>query len=214
MKKHFRLAALLVALVMLAGLVSGCGGGGEEKKAADANEIVIGGNLELSGPVATFGTAMKNGPEMYFEEVNAAGGVLGKKIKFNVMDNKSDATEAANVATRLITQDKVVAVMGAATSGNTMGFMQVATDNKVPIITPSGTALEVTVDPNTKKVRDYVFRTCFIDPFQGIVMANFATNDLKDKTAVLYVDNQSPYAKGLAQFFKDSCIKQRGKIVG
>ncbi|ABO50753.1 amino acid/amide ABC transporter substrate-binding protein, HAAT family [Desulforamulus reducens MI-1] len=214
MKKHFRLAALLVALVMLAGLVSGCGGGGEEKKAADANEIVIGGNLELSGPVATFGTAMKNGAEMYFEEVNAAGGVLGKKIKFNVMDNKSDATEAANVATRLITQDKVVAVMGAATSGNTMGFMQVATDNKVPIITPSGTALEVTVDPNTKKVRDYVFRTCFIDPFQGIVMANFATNDLKAKTAVLYVDNQSPYAKGLAQFFKDSFIKQGGKIVG
>ncbi len=213
--KKFRLYALLTAVVMLAALVVGCGagGGGEEKKAAEAKEIIIGGNLELSGAVATFGTAMKNGAQLYFDEVNAAGGVLGKQIKFEVLDNKSDATEAANAATRLITQDKAVAIMGAATSGNTMGYMQVATDNKVPIITPSGTALDVTVDPNTKKVRDYVFRTCFIDPFQGIVMANFATNDLKAKTAVLYVDNQSPYAKGLAQFFEESFIKQGGQIV-
>ncbi|SHJ95705.1 ABC transporter substrate-binding protein [Desulforamulus aeronauticus] len=211
--KKFRLYALLTAVVMLAALVVGCGAGGEEKKAADAKEIIIGGNLELSGAVATFGTAMKNGAQLYFDEVNAAGGVLGKQIKFEVLDNKSDATEAANAATRLITQDKAVAIMGAATSGNTMGYMQVATDNKVPIITPSGTALDVTVDPNTKKVRDYVFRTCFIDPFQGIVMANFATNDLKAKTAVLYVDNQSPYAKGLAQFFEESFIKQGGQIL-
>ena len=214
--KKFRLYGLLTALVMLVALVTGCGGsgdGGTEQKAADAKEIIIGGNLELSGAVATFGTAMKNGAELYFDEVNAAGGVLGKQIKFVVMDNKSDATEAANVATRLITQDKAVAIMGAATSGNTMGYMQVATDNKVPIITPSGTALDVTVDPNTKKVRDYVFRTCFIDPFQGIVMANFATNDLKAKTAVLYIDNQSPYAKGLAQFFEESFTKQGGKIL-
>ena len=211
--KKFRLYALLTAVVMLAALVVGCGAGGEEKKAADAKEIIIGGNLELSGAVATFGTAMKNGAQLYFDEVNAAGGVLGKQINFEVLDNKSDATEAANAATRLITQDKAVAIMGAATSGNTMGYMQVATDNKVPIITPSGTALDVTVDPNTKKVRDYVFRTCFIDPFQGIVMANFATNDLKAKTAVLYVDNQSPYAKGLAQFFEESFIKQGGQIL-
>lgn len=198
---------------MLTALLAGCGGGGTEQKAADANEIIIGGNLELSGAVATFGTAMKNGAELYFEEVNAAGGVLNKQIKFVVMDNKSDATEAANVATRLITQDKAVAIIGAATSGNTMGYMQVATDNKVPIITPSGTAIDVTVDPNTKKVRDYVFRTCFIDPFQGIVMANFAINDLQAKTAVLYVDNQSPYAKGLAQFFEENFIKLGGKIL-
>lgn len=211
--KKFRLYALFTALIMLTALLAGCGGGGTEQKAADANEIIIGGNLELSGAVATFGTAMKNGAELYFEEVNAAGGVLNKQIKFVVMDNKSDATEAANVATRLITQDKAVAIIGAATSGNTMGYMQVATDNKVPIITPSGTAIDVTVDPNTKKVRDYVFRTCFIDPFQGIVMANFAINDLQAKTAVLYVDNQSPYAKGLAQFFEENFIKLGGKIL-
>jgi branched-chain amino acid transport system substrate-binding protein len=87
MKKNTKLVALLLSLAMLIGLV-GCGSGGEEKKAADANEIIIGGNLELSGAVATYGATMKNGAELYFEEVNAAGGINGKKIKFLVMDNK------------------------------------------------------------------------------------------------------------------------------
>ncbi|RYD04573.1 hypothetical protein N752_14465 [Desulforamulus aquiferis] len=105
MRKNYRLLAVFVALVMLAGLVTGCGGGGEQK-AADAKEIVIGGNFEMSGNVATFGTAAVNGAKLYFEEVNAAGGVLDKQIKFVTLDNKSDATESANVATRLITQDK------------------------------------------------------------------------------------------------------------
>ncbi|AEF94160.1 Extracellular ligand-binding receptor [Desulfotomaculum nigrificans CO-1-SRB] len=216
MKRNTRIFALLAALTLFIGLLTGCGagGGGETKQAADAKEIIIGGNLELSGAVATFGTAIKNGAQLYFDEVNAAGGVLGKQIKFDVLDNKSDATEATNVATRLITQDKVVAIIGAATTGNTMGYMPVAIDAKIPIITPSGTALEVTVDPNTKKVRDYVFRTCFIDPFQGTAMANFAIKDLKAKTAVLYIDNNSPYSKGLAQFFEESFTKQGGKIVG
>ncbi|SHE36228.1 ABC transporter substrate-binding protein [Desulforamulus putei] len=214
--KKFRFVALLAAMAMLAALVAGCGGGGakEEKKAADANEIVIGGNFELSGNVATFGTAAANGAQLYFDEVNAAGGVLNKKIKFVNLDNKSDATEAANVATRLITQDKVVAILGATTSGDTLGFIQVATDNKIPVLTSSATNPDVTVDPNTKQVREYVFRACFIDPFQGTVMANFALKDLKAKTAVIYVDNNSPYSKGLAQFFKESFTKQGGKIVG
>ncbi|MEG6522133.1 ABC transporter substrate-binding protein [Desulfotomaculum sp. 1211_IL3151] len=213
--KKFRIFAILTMITLLTAFVTGCGGGAtEEKKAADATEIIIGGNLELSGAVATYGTALKNGAELYFDEVNAGEGVLGKQIKFKVLDNKSETTESTNVATRLITQDKAVAIFGAATSGNTMGAMQVAMDNKVPIITPSGTALEVTVDPNTNQVRDYVFRTCFIDPFQGIVMSNFASNELKAKTAVIYVDNQSPYAKGLAQFFEEAFVKQGGKIIG
>ncbi|MCL5780685.1 MAG: ABC transporter substrate-binding protein [Firmicutes bacterium] len=211
--KKFRFVALLAAMVMLVALVAGCGAK-EEKKAADANEIVIGGNFELSGNVATFGSAAANGAQLYFDEVNAAGGVLNKKIKFVNLDNKSDATEAANVATRLITQDKVVAILGATTSGNTLGFIQVATDNKIPVVSSSATNPDVTVDPNTKQVREYIFRACFIDPFQGTVMANFALKDLQAKTAVIYVDNNSPYSKGLAQFFKESFTKQGGKIVG
>ncbi|MCL5290580.1 MAG: ABC transporter substrate-binding protein [Bacillota bacterium] len=213
--KKFRFAAILAAMVMLVALVAGCGGGAkEEKKAADAAEIVIGGNFELSGNVATFGTAAANGAQLYFDEVNAAGGVLNKQIKFVSLDNKSDATEAANVATRMITQDKVVAILGATTSGDTLGFIQVAADNKIPVVTSSATNPDVTVDPNTKQVREYVFRACFIDPFQGTVMANFALKDLQAKTAVIYVDNNSPYSKGLAQFFKESFTKQGGQIVG
>lgn len=211
--KKFRFVALLAAMVMLVALVAGCGAK-EEKKAADANEIVIGGNFELSGNVATFGSAAANGAQLYFDEVNAAGGVLNKKIKFVNLDNKSDATEAANVATRLITQDKVVAILGATTSGDTLGFIQVAADNKIPVVSSSATNPDVTVDPNTKQVREYIFRACFIDPFQGTVMANFALKDLQAKTAVIYVDNNSPYSKGLAQFFKESFTKQGGKIVG
>ncbi|GAB6181058.1 ABC transporter substrate-binding protein [Desulfotomaculum defluvii] len=211
--RKFRILAILTVMALLTALVTGCGGGNKEQQAANSNEIIIGGNLELSGAVATYGTNLKNGAELYFEEVNAGEGVLGKKIKFQVLDNKSDTTEATNVATRLISQDKVAAIIGCATSGNTMGIMPVATDNKVPIITPSGTALEVTVDPNTNQVREYIFRTCFIDPFQGIVMSNFAVKDLKAKTAVLYVDNQSPYAKGLAQFFEEAFTKQGGQIL-
>ncbi|AEG60540.1 ABC transporter substrate-binding protein [Desulforamulus ruminis] len=216
MKKNVRLVALLAALVLLVGLVSGCGGsgGGEENKAANANEIVVGGNFELSGNVATFGTAAVNGAKLYFDEVNAAGGVLNKQIKFVDYDNKSDATEAANVATRMITQDKVVAILGATTSGNTLGYIQVATDNKIPVISSSATNPDVTVDPNTQKVRDYIFRACFIDPFQGTVMANFSIKDLQAKKAVIYVDNNSPYSKGLAAFFKESFTKQGGQIVG
>ncbi|MDO7786178.1 ABC transporter substrate-binding protein [Desulforamulus aquiferis] len=213
MRKNYRLLAVFVALVMLAGLVTGCGGGGEQK-AADAKEIVIGGNFEMSGNVATFGTAAVNGAKLYFEEVNAAGGVLDKQIKFVTLDNKSDATESANVATRLITQDKVVAILGATTSGNTLGYIQVAADNKIPVLSSSATNPDVTVDPNTKAVRDYIFRACFIDPFQGTVMANFSMQDLQAKTAVIYVDNQSPYSKGLAQFFEESFVKQGGTIVG
>ncbi|GAB6157387.1 ABC transporter substrate-binding protein [Desulfotomaculum varum] len=214
--KKFRFAALLAVMVMLAVLAAGCGSGGaqQEQKAASADEIVIGGNFELSGNVATFGTAAANGAELYFDEVNAAGGVLNKKIKFVKLDNKSDATEAANVATRLITQDKVAAILGATTSGDTLGFIQVAADNKIPVLTTSATNPDVTVDPNTKQVREYVFRACFIDPFQGTVMANFAIKDLQAKTAVVYVDNNSPYSKGLAQFFKESFTKQGGKILG
>lgn len=215
MKKNFRLLAVFVALVMLAGLVTGCGGsGGGEQKAPDAKEIVIGGNFELSGNVATFGSAAVNGAKLYFDEVNAAGGVLGKQIKFVTLDNKSDSTESANVATRLITQDKVVAILGATTSGNTLGYIQVAADNKIPVLSSSATNPDVTVDPNTKAVREYVFRACFIDPFQGTVMANFSLQDLSAKTAVIYVDNQSPYSKGLAQFYEESFTKQGGTIVG
>ena len=142
---------LLVALLMVS-FVSGCSGGQEPKAQEQASDVIkIGGNYELSGQVATFGNSAKNGIELYFDEINAKGGVLGKKIEFICLDNKSEATEAANVASRLINQDKVVAILGSITSGNTMGFAQIAEDNKIPAMTTGGTNPDVTVDPNTQR---------------------------------------------------------------
>lgn len=206
---------LLLITLLIISLIAGCGSQESKPKAEqkEADVIKIGGNYELSGQVATFGNSAKNGINLYFDEVNAKGGVLGKKIEFICLDNKSEATEAANVALRLINQDKVVAILGAITSGNTMGFSQIGMDNKIPIMTTGGTNPDVTVDPNTGKVRDYVFRSVFIDPFQGTVMATFATKTLGAKTAAVYVENNSPYSKGLADFFVKAFEEQGGKIV-
>lgn len=127
------------------------------------------------------------------------------------VDNKSEAAEATNGAIKLISQDKVVAIIGSATSTNTLAQVQIANDNKVPIITPSGTSETVTVKDG--KVNEFVFRTCFIDPFQGTVAAKFALNDLKVKKAAVLIDSASDYSKGLAASFKETFTAGGGQIV-
>lgn len=198
---------LVLALAMLIGLLAGCGG----KTASDT--IKVGGNFEQTGGVATFGKAAVNGAQLAIDKFNAAGGLNGKKIEFIPMDNKSDATESTSVVTKLITEKGVKAVLGATTSGNTLGAVQVADDNKVVMISSSATNPDVTVDPKTGKTRPYVYRACFIDPFQGTVMANFALQKLNGKTAVIYADNAAPYSKGLAKFFKEAFVKGGGKVL-
>lgn len=195
---------LYVSLLGAALLVSGCSG-------TDSKEIKIGGNLEMTGNTASYGQSMANGIKLAFKEVNAAGGVLGKQISFIVADNKSEPSESANAVTKLVTQDKVALVLGAGASSNTLAGAQIAADNKVPFITPFSTNPKVTVDNG--KVNEYAFRTCFIDPFQGTVMASFAADTLKAKTAAVYIDNSSDYSKGLAQFFEESFAKKGGQIV-
>ena len=199
--------ALGLATIMVFALLAGCGG------KSDNTTIKIGGNFEQTGSVATFGKAAVNGAQLAFDKFNEAGGFNGKKIEFIPMDNKSTAEESTSVVTKLITEKGVVAVLGATTSGNTLGAVQVADDNKVPMISSSATNPDVTVDPKTSKTRPYVYRACFIDPFQGTVMANFASQKLNAKTAVIYVDNAAPYSKGLAKYFKESFIKNGGKVV-
>lgn len=204
-----KIIGILAIVAMMAVLAAGCGGGGGAKPAA--KEIKIGGNLELTGGIATFGQSTANGIKLAFKEINAAGGVLGKQLVFVPADNKSEPSESTNAITKLITQDKVVAVLGAVASSNTLAASQVAHDNKVPFISTSSTNPKVTVDGG--KVKEYAFRVCFIDPFQGTVMANFASKSLKAKTAAIYVDNSSDYSKGLAQFFEEAFVKNGGKIV-
>lgn len=197
-----------MAATMAAGLIAGCGG---EKKAANSNEIKIGGNFELSGGVANYGQSTMNGVKLAFKEINEKGGINGKKISLVIADNKSEASEAANAVTKLITQDKVVALIGPVTSSNLIATTQIATDKKIPVLTPTATSPKATFENG--KVKEMIFRSCFIDPFQGEVMARFAAESLKVKTAAIYVDNSSDYSKGLAEVFRAAFTKMGGQIV-
>ncbi len=206
---------LLLALILVIGSFTACGGTKDTNDEGDAaaTEVKIGINYELTGAVATYGKASKDGIMMAFNEINEAGGINGMKIVPVEADNKSDAAEATTLATRLMTQDSVVACLGPATSGNFMATIPVAMGNKVPVISASATADEgVTTDANGN-VNDYVFRLCFVDSFQGVTMANFATQNLKAKSAVIIMDSSSDYAKGLAKNFKDTFTAAGGTIV-
>lgn len=208
--KWLKALSLAGVFLMLAVIVTGCGSGAGSK-VTQSNEIKIGGNFEMTGGIANFGTQTSNGIKLAFKEANAAGGVLGKQLTFIVADNKSEPAEAANAITKLITQDKVVAVLGPVSSSNVLATLQIAQDNKIPVLTATATNPKVTVDNG--KVRPYVFRACFIDPFQGKVMADFATKTVKAKTAAIYVDNSSDYSKGLADVFEASFTQAGGQIV-
>jgi branched-chain amino acid transport system substrate-binding protein len=204
-----KLAGVFMSFMVAAGVLAGCNSGasGDGEK---GGTIKIGANLELSGGVASYGQSAKEGIELAIEEINKEG-IDGKKLELVTVDNKSDAAEATNGALKLATQDKVVAMIGAATSTNTLAQVQIAQDNKIPLITP--TATNATITNKDGKLNDFVFRTCFIDPFQGTVAANFATNDLKVKSAAVLIDSSSDYSKGLADSFKKNFEANGGKIV-
>ena len=209
MKKWKKYATAALAAMVCASVLAGCGGKKEEAK---ANEIKIGASFELTGNVANYGKAILSGAKMAFDEANAKGGVLGKKIVVIESDNKSEPSESGNSITKLVTQDKVVAIVGPATSGCVAAGSPITEANKIPHIAPSGTAPGLTVD-NNGKVRPFMFRACFIDPFQGQVMAHFASNSLKVKNVAILMDSSSDYSKGLAQVFQETLEKAGGKIV-
>nr|WP_047758251.1 ABC transporter substrate-binding protein [Geobacillus sp. ZGt-1] len=213
-----RAAGVFFSLMLTAGLLAGCGGnqqggsssGGNSGGGGGGDVIKIGANLELSGGVASYGQSIAEGLDLALEEINKEG-INGKKLELVKVDNKSEAAEATNGAIKLISQDKVVAIIGSATSTNTLAQVQVANDNKVPLITPTGT--NPTITNKDGKVNEFVFRTCFIDPFQGTVAAKFALNELKVKNAAVLIDSSSDYSKGLAASFKDAFTQGGGKIV-
>jgi len=196
----------LVVITMLAMLVAGCGGA-----KTDSKDIKIGANFELTGGVANFGKQTVNGINLAFKQTNAAGGVLGKQLTLITADNKSEASEATNMSTKLITKDKVVAVLGPVASSNVLATLQVAQDNKIPVVTATATNPRVTVENG--KVRPYVFRSCYIDPFQGKVMSDFAIKSLKMTRAAVFIDNSSDYSKGLAEVFAKEFSAAGGTVV-
>ncbi|WP_094602682.1 Leu/Ile/Val-binding protein [Sporomusa silvacetica DSM 10669] len=205
-KLGLKMSCLLTMLVMLVGLVSGCSD-------TASKDLKIGVVYELTGNTATFGTAAANGAKLAFKEINAKGGVLGKQIQPIIADNKGEPAESTNAVTKVITQDKVVAITGFTVSSCGIAGSTVAEVNKIPLVAAATTNPKVTLDEKSGKAKDYVFRACFIDPFQGTVAANFAINSLKVKTAVVLIDNSSDYSKGLSQFFKDSYTKNGGQII-
>ena len=210
MKRVSKLLSVLAAGAVFMGALTGCGGG---SKGADGDTIKVGGVLEMTGGSASFGISSKNGIDLALKKINEKGVLGGKKLSLVVADTKSEASEATNAMQKVISQDKVVAVIGPNQSSAVIAAGAINNGSKVVDITPMGTNPDVTVDPKTKKVKPYSFRTCFIDPFQGTVMASFASNDLKVKKAAIYIDNTSDYAKGLAQFFKENFVKNGGQVV-
>ena len=202
-----KLAAVCMSIMLAVGILTGCG-----SQASDS--IKIGLLNEMTGGNATFGQSSANGAKLAIKEANAKGGVLGKQIQAVVADNKSEPSESANAMTKLATQDKVLAVTGVFASSNAIAASSVAEASKLPFLAVGATNPKVTVDDKSGKVKDYTFRICFIDPFQGTVGANFVLNTLKHKKAVILIDNSSDYSKGLSAFFKDAFTKGGGSIIG
>jgi len=169
--------------------------------------LLLGEVGSLTGSEATFGISTRNAIELAINEVNAAGGVKGKKIEIRVYDNQSKPEEAANAANRLINQDNVLLILGEVASTNSIAMATKAQPAKVPMISNAST------NPKVTEIGDYIFRVCFIDPFQGYVMAKFAHDNLKlNKVAVLR-DLGSDYSQGLADVFERKFTEMGGKIV-
>lgn len=178
--------------------------------AAGAREIKIGLITPLSGDVKTFGESVRNAFELAIAEANAKGGVAGMRITYVIMDDRNDPTEASNAANLLLNRERVKAIVGSVTSKTTIPVSDLAQSARVPMITPSATNARVTVADGKRK--DFVFRACFIDDFQGAVMARFARETLKAETAGILYDASNDYSKGIAEVFRAEFEKRGGRV--
>src|SRR6266446_3384685 len=170
-------------------------------------EIKVGEYGSLTGSTATFGTSSKNGIELFVDNLNAQGGIGGKKVHVLVEDDQGKPEEAATAVNKLIAQDGVVAVLGEVASSRSLAAAPICQSAGVPMISPSST------NPKVTEVGDYIFRMCFIDPFQGTVMAKFTAQNLGLKKVAILTDNKNAYSVGLTQFFKESFVALGGQVV-
>ncbi|MBI4402545.1 MAG: ABC transporter substrate-binding protein [Deltaproteobacteria bacterium] len=176
-------------------------------QATESNEILFGEFGSMTGSESTFGVSTHKGIVMAIDEINAAGGVKGKKIRIISYDDEGKSDGAVTTATKLITQDRVMLLLGEVASSRSIAAGAVAQQYKIPMVSPSST------NPKVTEIGNYIFRVCFIDPFQGAVMARFAMNNLKLATAAILQDIKSDYSIGLADFFEAEYQKLGGKIV-
>lgn len=201
MKRFLPFLAAALGLVALLGGCKPSSGGGSA-----GSVIKVGEFASLTGKEATFGVSSHEGTLLAVEELNAAGGVLGKKIELMTEDDLSKPGEAATVVNKLIARDGAVAILGEVASSRSLEAAPICQLNKIPMISPSST------NPKVTETGDYIFRVCFIDPFQGTVMANFASKTLKAKKVAIFTDVKSDYSKGLAKYFKEGFTKAGGQI--
>lgn len=170
-------------------------------------EILVGEFGSMTGPQATFGQSTHNGIMLAVDEINGAGGVGGRRLRIFSEDDQSKQDEAANAVTKLIAQNGVIAVIGEVASSASMAAAPICQQNKVPMITPSSTNEDVT------RRGDYIFRTCFIDNYQGPIMASFAAKDLGAKRAAILTDIRNDYSTGLTAVIERTFTKLGGTIV-
>ncbi|MDR1278274.1 MAG: ABC transporter substrate-binding protein, partial [Treponema sp.] len=201
MEEMMKRAGLLLGAAFGAALLifSGC--------KAKSDDITIGGIFPLSGPVAVYGVEARNGIELAIEEINAAGGVNGSKIALVSEDDTGNPEITVNAYRKLTAQNKVNVIIGSLTSGCTIAITSLAQAQKVVLVAPAATAEEVT------DAGDFIFRACFIDPFQGTVGGAFAANELQAKRAAVLYDNGNDYSLGLKDNFIASFQSQGGAIV-
>lgn len=192
--------ALLAGLLAAAALLPSC-------RRSSGDEILIGEYGSLTGTTATFGQSTDNAIQMAFDEINAAGGLLGKKVKVLVEDDQSKPEEAATAVTKLINQNHVVAMLGEVSSSRSLAAAPICQANGVPMISPSST------NPRVTQVGDYIFRVCFIDPFQAEVGARIAWETLKLKKVAILSDVRNDYSVGLQTFFRQHFKQLGGEIV-
>jgi branched-chain amino acid transport system substrate-binding protein len=178
----------------------------EPQTAQSKGDIPIGVYVAQTGSEAAFGTSTVEGEKLAADEINAAGGVLGRKIKLIIEDDQGKAEEAASVVTKLITSNDVVALLGENSSNQSLAAAPIAQTNKVPMVSVSST------NPAVTQKGDYIFRVCFTDPYQGKALAAFVSNNLKLKSAAILVDRKNDYSVGLAEFFRKSFEASGGRI--
>ena len=205
-KPHLRNILLPAAIVLMA-LAFSCTRQPNTNEAVDRSTIKIGYFGDLTGPNFNFGQSAINGVLMAASEINDRGGINGRKIDVVIEDDKGSPEEAARLTGKLIDRDKVIAIIAGGTSGNSRAAAPKAQSSHVPFISPSST------DPAVTQAGDYIFRACFVDSFQGEVMASFAANTLKAKKAAVLFDFNSTYGRGLTNFFAASFQKFGGQIV-
>jgi branched-chain amino acid transport system substrate-binding protein len=192
-------AAASIAALLSAGL-TGCKSGG-------GDTIKVGEFASLTGNEATFGVSSHEGTQLAIDEINAAGGVLGKQLELITEDNRSTPGESANAVNKLISRDGVVAILGEVASSRSLEAAPICQGAKIPMISPAST------NPTVTQSGDYIFRACFTDLFQGAALANFATEKLNAKKVAVLTDVKSDYSKGLAKCFKEKYLADGGEIV-